>query len=176
MAVPLMVLAALSMVGGFINIPEVLFGSSWLHNFMSPVLATPAPEHALSHSTELILMGVIVVLTVIVIAVAYAKFVKRQQVPIQEGQLGTAHRLLYHKYYVDEIYDSLIVKPVHWLGDVFHSTIETLAIDRFVNGIGESIMGGSKVFRRLQTGSIGFYIFVMVIGIVVMLALTTIKL
>jgi NADH-quinone oxidoreductase subunit L len=177
MAVPLMVLAALSMLGGFMNIPEVLFGSSWLHNFMLPVLATTAaPEHALSHSTELTLMGVIVVLTVIVIAVAYAKFVKRQQVPIQEGQLRTVHRLLYHKYYVDEIYDSLIVKPVHWLGDVFHSTIETLAIDRFVNGIGESIMGGSKVFRRLQSGSIGFYIFVMVIGIVVMLALTTIKL
>jgi NADH-quinone oxidoreductase subunit L len=177
MAVPLMVLAGLSVVGGFMNVPEVLFGSPWLHQFLSPVLATTSiPEHSLSHSTELMLMGIIVVLTIIVIAIAYSKFVKKEQVPIQEGQLGTIHRLLYHKYYVDEIYDTLIVKPVHWLGDVLHSTIEKLAIDRLVNAVGEFIVTGSKVLRKLQTGSIGFYIFIMVIGIVVMLALTTMKL
>lgn len=176
MAVPLIILAVLSFAGGFINIPEVLFGSQALHNFLSPVVTAQAEAHHLAHSTEWLLMGTIVLLTFIVIAIAHFMFVRRQQVPIQEGQLKSLHRLLYHKYYVDEIYDAFIVKPVHWLGSVFDSIVEKLAIDRLVNGTGSMVVNASKLFRRLQTGSIGFYIFIMVISIVVMLALKTMEL
>jgi NADH-quinone oxidoreductase subunit L len=172
----LVILAVLSFAGGFMNIPEVLFGSQALHNFLSPVVTAKPEAHHLAHSTEWLLMGTIVLLTVVVIAIAHFMFVRRKQVPIQEGQLKPLHKLLYHKYYVDEIYDAFIVKPVHWLGSVFDSIVEKLAIDRLVNGTGSMVVSASKLFRRLQTGSIGFYIFIMVISIVVMLALKTMEL
>jgi NADH-quinone oxidoreductase subunit L len=176
MAIPLIVLAVLSFVGGFMNIPEALGGSNNLQEYLSPVFSAGGnlAVHHLDHATEYLLMAIVIGLTLVVIGIAYVRFVKKELVPLEDGQLGGLSKTLYHKYYVDEIYDFLIVRPIHWFAKIGDSVVEALAIDRIVNSFGHLVTASSQVLRRLQNGSIGFYIFVMVLSIIVILTLTTV--
>jgi NADH-quinone oxidoreductase subunit L len=177
MTTPLIVLAVLSIVGGFIGLPAVLGGGHALNNFLSPVFAQSqslAAGHHLSHSTELILITTVVVLTLIVIFIAYTLYVRKKKVPTPEGvSLNTFHRLIYHKYYVDEAYDRIIVRPLNFLSKALDALIERLLIDRLVNGAGRAVTWGGKTLRVAQTGNTGFYIFAMVISIIILLVVKT---
>jgi NADH-quinone oxidoreductase subunit L len=173
--IPLSVLAVLSLVGGFMGVPEVLGGSHWLNNYLAPVFAaskelTEGHHEHLSHSTEYALMAGIVSTTIILIIIAYLRYVKNNHVPVADEQMGGVQRTLANKYYVDEIYDAIIVKPLHWISGVFDAVIEKLGIDKLVNTLGNSVVWSSRTTRLLQTGSIGYYIFIMVLGIVLILA------
>lgn len=172
--IPLILLAVLSTVGGFMGIPEILSGSNWVGKFLSPVFAQSLelkPEHHLGHGTEYALMGMIVALTIVMIGIAYVRYVSKAHVPLAEGEaLGVVHQTIYRKYYVDEIYDLIIVKPLHWLSKLFDIVIEKSGIDKVVNLAGEAVYDWSKIFRLLQNGSLGYYIFVMVIGVILMIA------
>jgi len=170
---PLIVLAVLSAIGGFMGIPEALGGSHWLGDFLAPVFAQSkghVEAHALTHSTEYMLMGGVVVLTLIIIAYAYSRYVSKNHVPVEEGQITSPlQRTLYNKYYVDEIYDAIVVKPLYWLSQQFYSVVEKSGIDRLVNSSGRGLESGSKFARLIQTGRVGYYIFVMVVGIALLL-------
>jgi len=171
--IPLMVLAGLSTVGGFMGVPEVMGGGNWVGKFLSPVFAKSAElklEHHLEHSTELMLMGTIVVLTLVMIAIAYLRYVSKAHVPAVEGELTGIHKIVYHKYYVDEIYDALVVKPLYWFSKLFDIIIEKSGIDKVVNLAGEAVYDWSKIFRLMQNGSLGYYIFVIVIGVILIIA------
>jgi NADH-quinone oxidoreductase subunit L len=173
---PLMALAALSTVGGWIGIPESLGGSNRIHEFLNPVFAKSqslmAADH-LNHATEYTLMTTVMVLTLVMITVAYFFYVKRSTIPVEEGaKLNPVHQLLYRKYFVDELYDKIIVKPLYRMASMLDSLVERLGIDRLVNSVGDSVVDGSSVMRLLQTGNIGFYVFAMVVGIILMLATT----
>lgn len=171
--IPLILLAVLSGIGGFMNVPEALGGSGWLTEFLAPVVAQSKPlitVHHLSHETEYILMGVVLALSAVMIVVAYTIYVKRNNIPLADGEnISSVHRVVYNKYFVDEHYESLIVKPLYWFSGKFDVVIERLAIDRVVNSFGSVVVEGSKLVRLLQNGRIGFYIFAMVISIVLML-------
>jgi NADH-quinone oxidoreductase subunit L len=177
--IPLMLLAALSVAGGFMGVPEALHGSHWLNGFLSPVFEPSSAlvsAHHLSHSEEYMLMGAVIVLTLVMIGLAYSKYVSRKQVPEGESvEVGAVHRTLYRKYYVDEIYDAIIVKPLYGISSVLSSVIERSGIDRIVNAFGDSVVAGSKAARLLQNGGIGFYIFVMVMGIILILSYAVIS-
>jgi NADH-quinone oxidoreductase subunit L len=174
MTIPLIVLAVLSVVGGFMGVPEVLMGSNRLHEFLSPVFAKSEgllEVHHLEHTTEYMLMGIVIGLTLVLIIIAYVMYVNKNTVPAAEGASTSApHKLVYNKYYIDELYNTIIVKPLYWLSDKVEVFIERSGIDRLVNAFGNIVVGGSKVTRLLQNGNIGFYIFIMVISIVVLLA------
>ncbi len=175
MTIPLMVLALLSVFGGFLNVPEVLGGSSLLAEYFTPIFADSklilGEGHHLSDSLEYILMGVSVGVAVLAIIIAYTIYVAQKSVPVAEGQEKGLVKLIYNKYYVDEIYDFIIRKPLDALSGFFYSVIELLGIDKIVNSFGGATIGTSKILRLLQTGDIGFYIFAMVIGIVVILGI-----
>jgi NADH-quinone oxidoreductase subunit L len=172
--IPLIILAILSGVGGFMGVPEVLSGSNWVGGFLSPVFSKSielTEGHHLSRMMEYALMGTIVVFTLVVIVAAYTRYVKNAHVPVAEDvELSKAHKMLYNKYYVDEIYDSIIVKPLYWLSKLFDIVVEKSGIDKVVNLTGEAVNDWSKIFRLLQNGSLGYYVFVMVIGVIVILA------
>ena len=122
------------------------------------------------------LMGVVVAFTLVLIAFAYNRYVSKNHVPVGDEQtLSPVQRILSNKYYVDELYDFLIVKPLYWISATFDAIIERLGIDKLVNTLGNSVVPISKAARLLQSGGIGYYIFVMVIGIVVILALAVIR-
>ncbi|MCR6641508.1 MAG: NADH-quinone oxidoreductase subunit L [Sporocytophaga sp.] len=177
MTIPLMVLAVLSVIGGFVGVPEVLGGSNFLKSFLSPVIVpiNQHAGHALSHSTELMLMGISVGAVLLVIAITALVYISKKVVPAPEGSdLSAPHKVLYNKYYIDEIYRTLIVKPLYWLGDIFYKVFEKKIIDNFVNAWGKGIDRGSAGLRFLQNGSISFYMFAMVIGIILILFFNTI--
>ncbi|MDJ1494605.1 NADH-quinone oxidoreductase subunit L [Cytophagaceae bacterium DM2B3-1] len=177
MTLPLMILAVLSVIGGFINFPEIFGGQAWLANFMEPLFANAkqaSPEafhHAhLSHSEEFMLMGVSVGVAILSLIIAYVMYVSRNTVPAEEGTpVPAVQKVVYNKYYVDEIYDMLFIKPIAALSYFFYQVFEFFVIDLLVNGIGKLVKQLSTITRRFQTGTTGFYVFAMVIGIVVIL-------
>lgn len=177
MTLPLMILAVLSVVGGLINFPEIFGGGARLAAFMAPLFedarqARPdAFTHAhLSHSQEYMLMGISTGVSVLSLVVAFVMYVSRKSVPVAEGEkTSVLQRLIYRKYYVDEIYDFVVVKFVGWLSYLFYQVFEFFVIDLLVNGVGKLVKQLSNLARRAQTGATGFYIFAMVIGIVVIL-------
>jgi NADH-quinone oxidoreductase subunit L len=178
MTLPLIALAVLSTVGGWIGIPEALSGSNRIHEFLNPVFAKSQSlmtEDHLDHATEYTLMTAVIVLTLAMIVIAYLMYVKRNNVPVEEGaKLNPVHEVVYNKYFVDELYDRTIVKPLYWIASMLDSMVERLGIDRLVNSAGNAVVDGSSVVRLLQTGNIGFYVFAMVVGIILMLATTLI--
>lgn len=169
MTIPLMVLAVLSVVGGFIGVPEVLGGSHWLAGFLSPVLEASNSKMGglhLSHSTEYLLMAISVAGALIAAFVAYSRYVRSGRVPVADGiERPALANLSYNKFYVDEIYNALITRPLDALSSFFFKVVDKTGIDGIVNGLGRGAMESSKGLRLLQTGNIGFYIFVMVISI-----------
>jgi NADH-quinone oxidoreductase subunit L len=178
MTVPLIVLAVLSIIGGFVGIPEALGGSHWLANYLAPVFAPSAQileAHHLSHTTEYILMAIVIGFTIVMIVWAYIRYVKNNHVPVADGQQAGIQNVLYNKYYVDEIYQKAIVRPLYGIADIFDRVIEKLAIDKLVNTLGEVVVSSSKTARLLQPGSIGYYIFGMVIGCIAILMVLWLK-
>lgn len=175
MTIPLVVLAVLAIVAGFIGIPHVLGGNHWLEHFLAPVFKQSeiyAHGHKLTHSTEYVLMGVTVTITILMILFARNKFVSKGYVPADDSvKQGFIPRLLANKYYVDEFYNAIIVKPLNGLASFSYKFLELKAVDAIVNGVGKLVVFISGQARKLQTGNTGFYIFAMVIGILVILAL-----
>ncbi|MES2807131.1 MAG: NADH-quinone oxidoreductase subunit L [Bacteroidota bacterium] len=173
MTVPLIVLAVLSAVAGFIGVPHVLGGHHELNEYLKPVFERSAirlGEHELEASTEYLLMGLSVAGALIAMAYAYVKYVKNAHVPVEDTQeRPILANLSYNKFYVDEIYDFLIRKPLDALSVFFYNVVDKLGIDGLVNGFGKGAVESSKGLRLLQTGNVGFYIFMMVAGIVVVL-------
>jgi NADH-quinone oxidoreductase subunit L len=171
MTIPLIVLAVLSAIGGIIGIPESLGGTHWLSQWLSPVINhhSAAPDHA----TEYMLMGITVVGVIISILVAYNRYIKQAHVPLPDaGHRSALAKLSYNKFYFDEIYDAIIRKPLDLLSGFFYRIVDTKIIDGIVNGLGWSATEASKGLRLVQSGNVGFYIFMMVVGIISLLLYT----
>src|SRR5471030_1069789 len=170
MTIPLIILAILSVVGGFIGIPESLGGHHWLEHFLAPVFEksnTLAVEASLAQHTEWLLMGLSTAGALLALFYAYVKYIKNAHIPVSDAEERPALvDLSYHKFYIDELYDTVIRKPLDALSVFFYRVVERLGIDGFVNGLGRGTIEASKGLRLLQTGNVGFYIFMMVVGII----------
>jgi len=173
MTIPLIVLAILSMIAGMIGVPAVMGGHHELNAYLTPVFEASHKlmgEHELSHSTEWLLMGLSVGGALIAMAYAYSRYVKGAHVPVEDGQERTFFaNLSYNKFYVDELYDAIIRKPLDALSVFFYKVVDRLGIDGIVNSLGKGTIEASKSFRLLQAGNVGFYIFMMVAGIIAIL-------
>ncbi|MBB5397823.1 NADH-quinone oxidoreductase subunit L [Mucilaginibacter sp. AK015] len=179
MTIPLIILAILSAIAGMIGVPAVLGGHHELGAYLAPVFEASTKilgEHELSHSTEWVLMGASVLLALIAMGLAYTKYVSKNHVPVSdEAERPALSNLSYHKFYIDELYDKVIRKPLDAISVFFYKVVEQLGIDGFVNGLGKSTLDTSKGLRLLQTGNVGFYIFMMVLGIIAILVYSLIK-
>ncbi|MCO5240137.1 MAG: NADH-quinone oxidoreductase subunit L [Chitinophagaceae bacterium] len=167
MTVPLVVLAILSAVAGFIGIPAVLGGTHQLENFLSPVFAgSVALQHAAhpDHTTEYLLMGISAGLSVLVLLYAITRFSKKPDMD-SPGGLG---KLLENKWYVDELYDMIVVKPLHRVSVLLNNVAEKMGIDGVVNGVGKFVSYGSRQLRLLQNGQVGVYILIMVAALLIL--------
>jgi len=156
---PLIILAALATVGGLINLP----GSNWLNHFLEPILAGKHEEHTLGNQ-EYMLMGIALAGAIIGIVWAYTKYIKQGFVPRQDSEIVGFYKTIYNKYYVDEIYTVVIIKPINSLSNFFRTTLEP-ALGNVVYGFGTVANGLSNQGKKLQSGSIGLYLFAFVIGV-----------
>jgi len=145
--------------------------SHWLAQFLSPIFADSyrhAAEHAAAgQQTELMLMAASVGLAIIAILVAINKFSKKPDLPEAQG----AGKLLANKWYVDEIYDAIVVKPLDALGKFLNNVVEKSGIDWIVNGVGKGVQYGSRQLRLLQSGQVGTYVLLMIVGMLILFVL-----
>lgn len=166
MTIPLIILAILSIIGGFVGIPEVfLHGGDKLGEFLSPVITNHSGGHV-THSTEYMLMGLSTGLVLLMIAFAWFKFKNYQRT--EETGLG---KVLENKWYVDELYDKIIVNPLHNFGGFLNSVFESKVVDGIVNAVGKAVNYGSRQLRLLQSGQVGNYVLLMVVSMVLIFAI-----
>lgn len=161
---PLIALAILSVIGGWIGIPAVMIpDANAFHHFLQPVITTEAIAE-MPHATEWLLMAVSVAVAVIAILIALGKFAKQPELNEPQGLGG----FLAHKWYIDELYDAIIVNPLNALAGFFKNIIEKSGIDGIVNGVGRFILYSSRQVRLIQSGQVGSYILFMVLAIIVL--------
>ncbi len=162
MTIPLIILAVLSVIGGYVGVPEALGGKHELAQFLSPVVKQA--EHQLDHSTEYFLMALSTALVLASILFAWIKYknYKTQAAPAGFG------KILQNKWYVDELYQAIIIKPLYNASAFFEKIIEKKGIDGFVNGVGRAVNYGGRQLRLIQNGQVGVYVLLMVIGMLVL--------
>lgn len=168
MTIPLVILAILSAIGGFIGIPEVfMHGGDKLSSFLAPVFAHAhiASTPALPHQTEIMLMSLSVVLVAITAIWAWTRFKKDRGAEGRENAFALAVK---NKFYIDEAYDMLFVKPYRSLSAFLNNVIDKKGIDGVVNGVGRGVNYASRQLRLLQSGQVGSYLLLMVIGLLVL--------
>jgi NADH-quinone oxidoreductase subunit L len=172
MTLPLIILAILAMLGGALNVPEVLGGHEWLAHWLTGA-GIAHHELGLEHNVEYLLMGVSVAAAVLATIYAYIKYVKNAHVPAGDAERRSVlAKISYNKFYLDELYDAIIRKPLDSISRFFYRIVDKKLIDGLVNGFGWTATEGSKGLRLLQSGNVGFYIFMMVFGIVALLLYT----
>ncbi|MGE5437554.1 MAG: NADH-quinone oxidoreductase subunit L [Syntrophothermus sp.] len=173
MTIPLIVLAALSIIGGFIGIPELFSGEhgNLFHNWLEPVFKNANSKlnyyGSHSHLEEIILMTLTVIFAVSAILLARYIYLKKPSIAENiAGKFKGLYNILWNKYYVDEIYDATVVNPIVKTSDKFLWKInDNKIIDGVVNGAASVIGLASGYFRKVQNGVAQFYAFIMIIGI-----------
>jgi len=172
MTFPLIVLAALSVIGGVLGLPEFWGLPNWMHHNLEPIIKIKNPS-ILSHETEWTLMALAVASAGAVIFFAYTLFMKHKVLPVEkESQLKPWQKVIYNKYYVDEFYDMIIRKPLDAISTTFYKFLDLQVIDGIVNGVGTAVKSIGSLVRLTQQGNIGFYVISMVMGIVFIVLLT----
>ena len=163
---PLVVLAAGSVFAGWLGAPEYLWGSRWA-DWLGAVF--PAAEHHGSFASEI----TVTILTVAAVLVAiYLAFRKYGGGAAKIGRTGEnfMYRLALNKYYVDEIYDYLVVRPFTATARFFAEFFDPWVIDGTVNGIAAVARGFSWLSHSLQTGNVQHYIAGFLVGALALLA------
>ncbi len=176
---PLVVLAFLATVGGYVGVPEALGGHNQIHHFMEPVFGHAqevyhiAVKEAMHHNPiEYVLMALSVVLALIGIGVASLMYMKNPDLPAKfTAKFSKLHRWVFNKWYVDEAYDALFVETTKKLGIFCWRGFDVKVIDGIVNGLARVVGACSSALRHTQTGLFQNYALTMVLGTVVMVAI-----
>lgn len=165
MTLPLMVLAVLSVVGGWVGIPSLFAEDAHiLSKYLSPVLGVNSGEtHHISHSLELTIMAVLLSLILVSIVLAsklYGKQFKGENT--KDGVSG----FLANKWYVDELYETIVIKPLDRFASFLGTVVDNKVIDGIVNGVGKVVQFSGRQLRLIQSGQVGSYILIMMISII----------
>lgn len=168
MTIPLIVLAVLSVIGGFIGFPHYLGPPNYLEEFLHPVfnaaMSVNQEPHNVSLTVEIILVSVSIIVAVGVFIFAFKKYTKVKEFKESEGFA----KVLENKYYIDEAYDKAIVQPIYESSDEFlWKTVDVKIIDGFINGLASTFQKLSYVWRKLQTGIVQDYAAITIAGIAI---------
>ncbi|MFZ5453696.1 MAG: NADH-quinone oxidoreductase subunit L [Thermodesulfobacteriota bacterium] len=169
MTVPLMILALLSVVGGFVGFP-IIEGAHFFRDFLSPSI-TPVAHHAAAHPSATFEVGMMLFSMAVAglgIYTAYKFYILMPELPaIFIEKFRTIYDLVYHKYYVDEIYDTTVVEPIKVGSNFLWNVVDAKGVDGVVNGSAGFIAYLSAHFRKLETGFLQNYALAILLGMVV---------
>ncbi len=166
MTLPLMILAAGSIFTGWLGAPEYLWGSRW-DRWLQSIFG--AAEHHGSVRTEIMVTLLTLGVVAVGIYLAYAKY-GRAGAPIDEKSENLFYRLSLNKFYIDELYDFVVVRPFTACSRFFAQFIDPWVIDGAVNGTAAVARGLSWVWRGLQTGNVQHYVAGFLLGTLALLA------
>lgn len=160
MTIPLIILAVLALFGGVISLP---FGLSWLNGFLEPILPGIALAEHPAIGDQAMMMAVSTIIAFVGLGLAYYKYVKKSEVPAEDDKITGFGKILYNKYYIDEIYNALFIKPIYAMATFFNDVLEPFIRNMFkaTGGLVEAL---SVPAKKLQNGSLGFYLFFFVLG------------
>jgi NADH-quinone oxidoreductase subunit L len=170
MSWPLAILAGLAAVGGFVN--ASLFGGHQLKHFLEPVVghaqetAVALTALAENHSAEWGFAGLSVLVACVGLLVAWTLYMKRTEVP---GKIVAAaprlHRLVLGKYFIDEIYEAVVIRPIHGFSVFLWKQIDAFVVDGIgVNGPPKVLKTIGGIGRMLQSGNAQAYAFWIFVG------------
>jgi NADH-quinone oxidoreductase subunit L len=167
MTVPLVILAVFSVIAGFVGLPAVLGEKADLFRlFLEPVLGTEGAVFSAAVEWNLILVS-----TVAAVAgffIAYLFYLRYPSSPSRlAGRVPWLYRLLVGKYYVDEIYDAAIVRPVVRGSELIYNYFDLTVIDGVLNGSAAAANAAAGGFSRLQTGLIKDYALSFLLAVVI---------
>lgn len=168
MTIPLIILAILSTIGGFVGMP-ILEGWNLFHQFLAPSIAhvhRPEVHHPLSF--ELMMMAVSIIVALAGIYLAYKMYILQPEMPAElTAKFPAVYQVIYNKYYVDEFYDATVVEPIK-NGSVFlWKQADDRVIDGIVNGAAQVTEWLAGVIRRLETGYVQNYALAILVGVAV---------
>ncbi len=202
MTVPLIILAVLAALGGYLGVPHALGGSNLFHQFLNPVvglgdgkllqdattavahgahqavhvaghMAAAAGHHGAHHPplwVEYLLMVISVAAACFGILVAYFMYIVNREIPVALAEkYAFVHRLLLNKWYIDELYDLVIISPLRGFSYFLWRGVDVGVIDGIVNGVARIVGWSSSAVRYIQTGYIQSYAVSIIFGTVVLL-------
>jgi NADH-quinone oxidoreductase subunit L len=174
MTMPLIILAALSIVGGYVGMPEYINHALGTHHlfsqFVEPVIISPK-TFILSHTFEFSLLISTIVALLVIYVLTRKMYVEKEIIPEEDAQTKSFQKVLLNKYYVDELYDMIIRKPLDAISELFYKIFDIGLINGLVNAIPKVTNIASSGARLIQTGSTGFYLIAMVAGMIILFAL-----
>ncbi|MBD3258244.1 NADH-quinone oxidoreductase subunit L [candidate division GN15 bacterium] len=180
MTVPLMALAVLSVFGGFIGMPHIFGVTNWFEEWLHPVMAGSDSHHAVEYamaavgghsaSTEWLLMALSVALVLVSIFVARYFYLKKPGAATSlADKFAGVKNTLANKYYVDELYGAVIIRPTVYFSLFLWKIIDVVIIDGFINGWATVWHDISNALRHAQGGRVRSYATVFTAGVVVLL-------
>jgi NADH-quinone oxidoreductase subunit L len=166
---PLVVLAVLSFAGGYVGLPGHWLWGNRFDAFLAPVFGHAEAEHV-SAALEYGLMGTSVAVVLLGIGTAYFCYIVQPAMPLLiAARARTLYDLIFNKYYVDELYDALVVRPIQHVSGWLWRDMDVAVIDGAVNGTAETLAFNSRWWRRWQTGNVQDYALSFLVGAVVLL-------
>jgi NADH-quinone oxidoreductase subunit L len=173
---PLVILAVLSVIGGWLAAPALLGGPDYFASFLAPVFASgqaaEVVNEAAAHQLEIILAIVAVASALIGLGVAFWLYIRQPGKPEQIAKsMRPVYNTLLNKYYVDEFYAAVVIKPLMWIStNVLWKFVDVAGIDGTVNGIASGATSIGDTVRHTQSGNTRSYAVWVVIGALVVIA------
>ena len=192
MTIPLVILAVLSVVGGWVGVPHILGGANRFEQWLEPVFG-PGKEAAVptlnlvtrafaeggqtnASSPEGMLMAAAVIIAFAGIFIAYYLYLRRPEIPVNFVRaFPGVFRTVNQKYYVDELYQAVFVRGLFAAGRIAKGVVDETLIDGTVNGLAWLIRGIGSLIRLIQTGYVQGYAFAMIIGAIAVLGYLIMK-
>ncbi len=179
MTLPLIILAVLAVIGGYIGLPKALGGGAWFEHFLEPVMAhqqVGMAESHVSHTLEYLLMFSSVVAAAIGIYLAYNFYIAKPDRPRRLAeQFSGLYETVVNKYYVDEFYNKVFVQPIIMAGLFFWKITDMRIVDGAANGLANLLGLAASKFRFIQTGLVRNYALLFVIGVIFLMGFVVLR-
>ena len=175
MTIPLVILCVGALASGWVGIPHLFGGGAHFTEFLKPVLGHPEAHG--THAEEWMVMAISIIAGFSGIGLAVLFYLVKTDIPVSLAQkFNAAYEVLWNKYYVDELYSFIIVRPTIWIAkNILIGITDARIIEAIVNGVPKRIGEFSRILRKVQTGLLQHYAAIMALGVLIIVAMMLLR-
>ncbi|OGW56885.1 MAG: NADH-quinone oxidoreductase subunit L [Nitrospirae bacterium RBG_16_43_8] len=175
MTIPLVILCVGALASGWVGIPHLFGGGAHFTEFLKPVLGHPEAHG--THAEEWMVMAISIIAGFSGIGLAVLFYLVKTDIPVSLAQkFNAAYEVLWNKYYVDELYSFIIVRPTIWIAkNILIGITDARIIEAIVNGVPKGIGEFSRILRKVQTGLLQHYAGIMALGLLIIVAMMLLR-